>query len=137
MPAHVLVGDQKVRVTFVAGGVRHRLDGAKLVERGIDVGRARLIMLGHKRVARIKGRMAQLDPRMDAQSIENLAHKLEAHEFEIQDAWGDVRDRSAHRWFEVPHCTCGALNGASEEVCDPRAPRVYDRHCPVHGNNLF
>jgi len=65
--------------------------------------------------------------------IEMLASLVESLEFLQQKIWGFVPDRSHHRFFDFPGCTCPKIDNEDRLG---GGERVYNPECPVHKNAL-
>ena len=61
-----------------------------------------------------------------------LANEVEEIEYELQDSWGFPRDKSFHRWFEVPRCTCPKMDNA-DNIGVPDY-NIIMGDCPIHSN---
>jgi hypothetical protein len=63
-------------------------------------------------------------------TLKNFAKMFEKLEFLQQELWGFKKDRSWHRWFEVPKCTCPKHDNAARVGSEEN---VMDSTCPIHG----
>lgn len=60
-----------------------------------------------------------------------IAAIVEQIEFEQQKLWHFEPDRTFHKWFEIPGCTCP--KSVNSMNVGQIKPRFLDKKCPIHG----
>lgn len=62
-----------------------------------------------------------------------LANMMTALEFEQQALWNFPQDKTYHRFFEFPGCTCPKHDNAERLGT---AFKIYASDCPIHGKQV-
>lgn len=83
----------------------------------------------HKERYRYIKKMAASSPD-EREVLRWLNDKVRACDRTLQALWSFPVDDNYHRWWEVPHCTCGILD-AKDSYGTPY--RHINGLCPVHG----
>lgn len=93
-----------------------------------SMGLASLKHVHRERDHYVKG-MAET-PADNKEVLQWFTGKITEADRELQKLWGFPVDDNYHKWWEVPHCCCGALD-AQDSYGTPY--RYINGQCPVHG----
>lgn len=74
--------------------------------------------------------MLAMDSTLNPVKLKKLAKRATQLEFTLQDIWKFKRDRSMHRWFEVPGCCCPFYDNMDR--LGKTIDGIYSEHCLVH-----
>ena len=97
-------------------------------KQGLDVSQIKRIMLLHEDKIRFMDKMDVLD---DVRQLKYYASMIEEIEFYLQGFWGFPHDANYHRWWNVPKCSCPAMD--NEDMYGTEY-NVYNESCPIHGS---
>lgn len=113
------------RSTYTYRGKKYFVNALLLKQRNVSVAVAEEIIKLHKR------RLWLYDYMGKALEVElpQLAQEVEDLECELQELWGFRRDRTKHRWFMVPRCSCPKMDNG--ELLGTEYRIVFE-DCPVH-----
>ena len=66
----------------------------------------------------------------DVASLKFYATIITNIDFELQELWGFKRNIDMHRWWEIPHCQCPAMD--NQDAYGTKY-NYYNEMCPIHG----
>lgn len=113
---------------FECNGDPWLLNGHLIEMKGLDGATCEMIADLHRLKVSLISDMAKLKPTNDTK-LHELGDRIATVEYEMQDAWGFVRDKNWHKHWELPHCTCPKV---TNKMAHPQHGFTSD-DCPVHG----
>ena len=85
----------------------------------------------HEERLRIEEQMSEIDPWMDLpDEVRRLRDSWTDNQFKLQEAWGFLKDKKFHKFWEVPGCTCPKMDNSDRY---PTGSYYYNVDCPIHG----
>lgn len=117
--------NMKINTDFITSRGASRLNIYLIEKQGLD----------QSQVDQIKELHCQKDElydKIEASGDPEILKEIEEIEYKLQDAWGFERNSMYHRHWEVPGCSCPAMDGAD----DIGFRKHYSLACPLHENKL-
>lgn len=113
---------------FNCNGVPWLLNGYFIELKGIDEATCEIIADLHRQKQSLIADMMACD-RSEKTKLHIIAEHISDIEYELQEAWGWVRDDLWHRTWLLPHCECSTTANISAYPHH----RFVSPKCPVHG----
>lgn len=110
----------------LASGITLYVNPFLIQKRGVSDENLTLILHAHYYKSQLYQEMEEFDSPPD---LKEYARKIEEVEYYLQELWGFPKNNAYHKFWEVPHCSCGSLDNKDAYGT---GFRHYSSVCPVH-----